>query len=161
MTNKNQMRLLKAKEQVNCWVTKDHDGHPIVVGASSTELIQRWNHSVLPWDVNIGWLLIILPCHSHDQKLNVTFITQEKLKLMDDQEVWGPKIKCGVCNPRRTQTGWPGGDNPLLKFTASPAGTIQRWNHTVLPWDENIGGMLIIVPCYFHDNEIGNLNLHD
>ena len=45
------------------------------VAASLTELIQRWDNSVLPQDVNIGEIPTLLPCHFH--QANLKFETKE------------------------------------------------------------------------------------
>ena len=42
------------------------------LATSSARLMQRWKHSVLPSDVNIGGMATILPCHFHDQETEPT-----------------------------------------------------------------------------------------
>ena len=42
----------------------------------------------------------------------------------------------------------------LLAVAVSSASTlIQRWDHSVSPGHGNIGGMLTILPCHFHDKK--------
>ena len=50
---------------------------------SWARLIERWDYSVLPSDVNIGGMAAIFPCHFHD-KVRMTFEKQGNLEL-DDQ----------------------------------------------------------------------------
>ena len=51
---------------------------------SWARLIERWEHLVLPSDVNIGEMATILPCHYHHPKCKLRGGHQGNLKL-DDQ----------------------------------------------------------------------------
>jgi hypothetical protein len=48
----------------------------------------------------------------------------------------------------------------LMSVAASLAELIQRWDHLVSPGNVNIGGILPLLPCQFHENQ-QNLEFDD